>query len=142
MKKLSKFRGTLLATVIIFGMGIFFKGTTCTVYAAQVSSFSVKESQFVTGVYGKSDDGQEMVLALYNNGKKDIAFIRDGNTKFYGTYTVTPKTMTGTTYAERFDVSGVTFTYFEMDNSRFIITDESVVYALEDISAYEVEQLR
>ncbi|WP_029319139.1 hypothetical protein [Butyrivibrio sp. AE3004] len=131
-----------ILTAIIFGIGLFLQGMTCTAFAAEVPASSVKESQFVTGLFGSNNDGDEIVVALYNTGKQDIAFIADGNKKFYGTYTVAPEQRTGATYAERFNVSGVTFTYFESGNGRYIITDDDVIYVLDNITAYEVEQMR
>ncbi len=129
-------------TATILGIVIFFQSMTCIAFAAEVPASSVKKSPFVSGVYGTNNDGGEIVVALYRAGKQDIAFLRDDDVKFYGTYTVTPYQLSGASYAERFNVSGVTFTYFEVDNERYIITDEDVVYALGDITAYEVEQLR
>ncbi len=129
-------------TAITLGIGVLFQGVTCTAHAAQMPASSVKESQFVTGVYGTNENGGQIVLALYNTGKKDIAFIRDGDVTYYGTYTITPDELTGGTNVQHFDVSGVTFTYFEVDKGRYIMTDDGVVYVLDDLSSYEVEQLR
>ena len=137
MKKIFK-----ALTAIALGMGIFFQAMTCTAFAAEVPASSVKQSQFVLGLYGTNNDGGEIICAIYNTGKQDIAYLRDGDTKFYGTYTVAPCKLDGATYAERYNVSGVTFTYFEVDNGRYIMTDEDVIYTVSDISAYEVEQLR
>lgn len=129
-------------TAIILEIGFFFQGMTCTAYAAEVSASSVKESQFVTGVYGTNNNGEEIVVALYNTGKKDIAFIIDGKEKFYGTYTMNPGQMEGGTNVQCYDVSGITFAYFEMDGGMYIMTDEGNIYTLENITAHEVEQLR
>ncbi|MBP3805024.1 MAG: hypothetical protein J6I76_14270 [Oribacterium sp.] len=131
-----------LLTSVGLGLGIIFLGTTCTALADEVPAYYVNQSQYVAGVYGKDNYGNELVVALYDNGYQDIAYIMDGYERFYGTYTVTPGQMAGANNLQFFNVSGITFTYFEMGNGRYIMADDGDVYTLEDISAYEVEQLR
>ena len=133
-------------TGIILGIMFFIQGIgfapEANVACAADKTYSVKQSQFVTGVWGNNNDGDEIVIALYNNGKQDIAYITDGKVSFYDVYTVVPTTVEGATNAQRFDVGGAKFTYCEVDNGQFILSDDGDIYAVENLTAYEAEQIR
>ncbi len=133
-------------TGIVLGTSLSILGTVFSSHAlvalAAENPFGVKQSQYVTGVWGDNNDGEQIVIALYNNGKQDIAYITDGKVSFYDVYTMTPTTVDGAVNAQHFDVGGAKFTYCEVGKEQYIIGDDGDIYAVENLSAYEAEQIR
>ncbi len=138
MKKLLASLSVVVMTVIF----CLFPHAFANVAYAQGAYYEVKESQFVAGVWGTNNDGDEIVIALYDNGSQDIAYITNGIVSFYDTYTVTPTSVTGASEAERFNIGEIAFTYCEVCGGRYILTDDGDIYSVTDITAYEVEQIR
>ena len=131
-------------TGITLAIIVFFQGSCMSdvALAAEFTAKSVKQRDYLTGVYGTNNDGEEITVAFYFNGKDNIGYVTNGAASIYSTYTVVPAFVKGATNAERYDIGGVTFTYCEIDGGRYILTDDGDIYTVEDISAYEVEQIR
>ncbi len=139
MKKILTTITGVVAALMLFMQGA---GVANVAYAAGYSAASVKQSQFEAGIYGNNNNGDEIAIALYNTGSKNIGFITDGKVSLYDTYTMTPTTLDGATNAQRYDIGGVTFTYFEIGKDMYILTDDGDIYTVGELTAYEAEQIR
>ncbi len=139
MKKILTTIVGVAAAIMLFFQGA---GVANVAFAANYTAASVKQSQFEAGIYGNNNNGDEIAVALYNTGSKNIAFITDGKVSFYDTYTITPTTLDGASNAQYFNIGGVTFTYFEIGKDMYILTDDGDIYAVGELSAYEAEQIR
>ncbi|MCR5770726.1 MAG: hypothetical protein K6G87_05745 [Butyrivibrio sp.] len=133
---------TVLSGILMAAALMIHVPALANVACAQEPIYMVKESQYVVGVYAVDDYGEEVVIALYDNGVQDIAYITNGVVSFYDFYTVTPISVAGASEAERFTVGEIGFTYCEINGGQYIFTDDGDVYYAEYISAYEVEQIR
>ena len=138
MKKLLTILSGITLAIIVFFQGSM---TSDVAFAAEPTAQSVKQSDFQVGIWGTNNDGEEILVALYNNGKQDIAYVSNGNVSIYRTYTIAPAFVKGATNAQRFTIGEVSFTYCEIGDGSFILTDDGDIYSVTDITAYEVEQL-
>ena len=131
-------------TGMVMAVALFIQGAGVgnQALAADLKTIPVKQSQFVAGIHGNNCNGDEIVVALYDTGTQDVAYISDGKTSFYDEYTVKDTTVKSASFAQRFNIGGVTFTYCEINGGQYILTDEGDVYVVEDITAYEAEQIR
>ena len=140
MKKfISMLTGVLLAGVLFITGG--FASTKA--YAADDSNKYIKGATFLSAVHGQTDDGSEIVLALYEkkNGE-DIAYINDGMGHIFSDFTIKYGTMKGIGPVQYITVGdNLVITYFESDGIPGLIAEDGTIYACEYLDAYTVSQL-
>ena len=66
--------GVILATMMFITGGF----ASSKVYAADESAKYIKGATFISAVHGQTEDGTEIVLALYEKNNQDIAYLNDG----------------------------------------------------------------
>ena len=140
MKKIiSMLTGVLLAGILFVTGG--FASTVA--YAADDSAKYIKGATFLSAVHGQTEDGTEIVLALYEkkNGE-DIAYINDGMGHVFTDFTIKYDTIKGIGPVQKITVGGnAVVTYFESDGIPGLITEDGTIYACEYLDAYTVSQL-
>lgn len=140
MKKIiSMLTGVLLAGILFISGG--FASTVA--YAADDSAKYIKGATFLSAVHGQTEDGTEIVLALYEkkNGE-DIAYINDGMGHIFSDFTIKYGTMKGIGPVQYITVGdNLVITYFESDGIPGLIAEDGTIYACEYLDAYTVSQL-
>ena len=99
-------------------------------------------ANFEVAVHGESNDGQEIVFALYNKNGDNIAYINDGITHVYTSYKETQTTLQGVGTAEKYTVEGTWEAYFFMAGDiPCLMTNDGTIYSCEYLDAYTVSQI-
>ena len=140
MKKIiSMLTGVLLAGILFISGG--FASTVA--YAADDSAKYIKGATFLSAVHGQTEDGTEIVLALYEkkNGE-DVAYINDGMGHIFSDFTIKYGTMKGIGPVQYITVGdNLVITYFESDGIPGLIAEDGTIYACEYLDSYTVSQL-
>ena len=135
---------TIITSVILATMMFITGGfASSKVYAADESSKYIKGATFLSAVHGQTEDGTEIVLALYEkkNGE-DIAYINDGMGHIFSDFTIKYGTMKGIGPVQYITVGdNLVITYFESDGIPGLIAEDGTIYACEYLDAYTVSQL-
>ena len=137
-KIMTMITGVILATMMFITGGF----ASSKVYAADESSKYIKGATFLSAVHGQSEDGTEIVLALYEKKGQDIAYINDGIEHVFTDFNIKYDTMKGIGQVQRITVGGnIVLTYFESNGIPGLIAEDGNIDACEYLEANEVAQI-
>ncbi len=130
--------GVILAMAIALTAGF----TAAKAYAANDYQKYVKGAIFLGALHGQDQNDKELVIALYDKKGEKIAYINDGISHVYVSYTETDATMDGIGAVERYAFEGtLVLNFFTQDGIPCLTTDDGIVYACEYLTADEVATL-
>ena len=133
-----------MVTGVIMAMMMFISGSfaSMTAYAADESAKYIKGATFISAVHGQTEDGSEIILALYEKKGQDIAYINDGMEHVFTDFKIKYDTVKGIGDVQKITVGGnIVLTYFESNGIPGLIADDGTIYACEYLDAYDVSQV-
>jgi len=139
MKKIIKMvTAFVLATTMIL-TGSF---ASAKVHASNDAAKYIAGADFEAALHGQSNDGREILFALYDKNGEHIAYINDGMTHVYTSYTQTQTTLKNVGAAEKYAVEGTWEAYFfKAGDIPCLMTNDGTIYACEYLDAYTVSQV-
>ena len=130
--------GLILAIVMVFG-GF----ATTNVFAANDASKYISGAKFLVALHGQDENDEEILMALYERPDgNEIAYINDGHSHVYQSYTAQNATYNGIGSVEKYTVDEFVVNFFMLDGTPFLITDDGRLYACEYMTADEVKQIQ
>ncbi len=134
---------TIITGVILAAMMFITGGfASSKAYAADESAKYIKGATFISAVHGQTEDGTEIVLALYEKKGQDIAYINDGMGHVFSDFTIKYCSMREIGDVQLITVGGnLVLTYFESNGIPGLIAEDGTIYACEYLNADEVAQI-
>ena len=139
MKKVMTIITSVILATMMFITGGF---ASSKVYAADESAKYIKGATFISAVHGQTEDGTEIVLALYEKNNQDIAYLNDGIEHVFTDFTIQYGAIQGIGQVQFITVgNSIELTYFESNGIPGLIAEDGTIYACEYLDAYTVSQL-
>ena len=139
---MKKFIKMITATVMAATMILTGSFASTQVHASNDATKYIAGANFEVALHGESNDGQEIVFALYNKNGDNIAYIYDGMTHVYTSYKQTQTTLKDIGAAEKYTVEGTWEAYFFMAGDiPCLMTNDGTIYSCEYFDAYTVSQV-
>ncbi|SFP63780.1 hypothetical protein SAMN04487928_10539 [Butyrivibrio proteoclasticus] len=140
---MGKFIKVLAGIVLALSMALSGNLMSTNVLAANDAALYISGARFLTALHGQADDNSEIVIALYEKNGEDIAYINDGMSHVYTSYTVSDATIKGIGQVQRYAVEGtLVFNFFMAGDIPCIMLDDGKVFACEYLDSYAVSQLQ
>lgn len=137
-KILTMLTGTVLAMIIALTGGF----AASKAYAASEYQKYIKGATFLSALHGQDENDNEIVVALYEKDGENIAYINDGISYVYTSYTEMDSTMDGIGAVERYTFEGtLVLNFFILNGMPCLATDDGIIYACEYFTAYDVATL-
>lgn len=140
---MGKFIKLLAGIVLALSMALSGNLMSTNVLAANDAALYISGARFLTALHGQADDNSEIVVALYEKNGEDIAYINDGISHVYTSYTVSDATIKGIGQVQRYAVEGtLVLNFFMAGDIPCLMTDEGKIYACEYLNNYYVTQIQ
>lgn len=137
-KRLFGIAGTILTLALLFFGGY----GSPTVFAADESAMYIKGAKFISAVDGKTDEGKEIVVAMYEQKGNNIIYVNDGKNHAYAGYFTAEGYSSDVGYYQDIYVNDEPFIrFFKEGKNKYIITNEGDIFACEALDAYEMSQI-
>ena len=133
-----------IITGAILAMTIALTGSFAATKAYAASDYQkyVKGATFLGALHGQDQNDKELVIALYDKKGEKIAYINDGISHVYTSYTETDATMDGIGAVERYAFEGtLVLNFFTQNGIPCLTTDDGLIYVCEYLTADEVATL-
>ncbi len=140
---MGKFIKLLAGIVLALSMALSGNLMSTNVLAANDAALYISGARFLTALHGQADDNSEIVVALYEKNGEDIAYINDGISHVYTSYTVSDATIKGIGQVQRYAVEGtLVLNFFMAGDIPCIMLNDGRVFACEYLDNYEVSQIQ
>lgn len=138
-KNLSK----LIAITMAFGFIISPLWLPIQAQAANESGIYLNDTRFLTCLHGQTDNGKEIVIALYEKkGGDDIAYINDGAGHVYTSYVVQDAYRMDIGACQQYTFGGtLIYDFFTVNGTPCLIAGDGTIYACEYLDSYTVSQI-
>lgn len=140
MKKiLTIVTGVVLAATIVLASGL----AKTNAYAASASQKNLKDATFLGALHGQNQDDTELILALYEKSGEKIAYVNDGVSEVYTSFTKKDSTMPGIGSVEKYTIGNTLVLNFFVNNGIpcLITEDGTIIYVCEYLTADTITAL-
>ncbi len=135
MNKVLGFIGAIVAVLSIIG---FIGSFTISAEAAGEHKNAVYEG----GVYASDGEDHGVAVFFYKEGKEKFVYINDGTSYVYSDYTITDAQIVGIGAARKLTAGALTLYEFEAKGNKFVMTEDGEIFASQELTAYEAQQVR